>query len=103
MPPLKTRIAGPYSFPTATASCSMQVPSHPPPKTQQTESTLVRSRLSRRNCWYRPARTRDIFTVGGNRTVVYNTSTAAALSVLAWYDRSGKELARVGGPGVLAN
>ncbi len=43
------------------------------------------------------------FTVGGNGTVVYNTSMAAALSVLTWYDRTGKELGRVGEPGVLAN
>jgi Tol biopolymer transport system component len=52
---------------------------------------------------YQPSVLWGAFSVGGNGTVVYNTSTAAALSVLAWYDRTGKELARVGGPGVLAN
>ena len=52
---------------------------------------------------YQPSVYWGEFTVGGNGTVVYNTSTAAALSVLTWYDRTGKELGRVGGPGVLAN
>jgi eukaryotic-like serine/threonine-protein kinase len=41
--------------------------------------------------------------VGGNGTVVYNTGVGAALSALTWVDRSGKELSRVGEPGVMAN
>src|SRR5207247_5956967 len=52
---------------------------------------------------YQPSVYWGAFTAGGNGTVVYNTSTAAALSVLTWYDRTGKELVRVGEPGVLAN
>lgn len=43
------------------------------------------------------------FTVAENETVVYNTSGGAALSVLTWYDRTGKELGHVGEPGVFAN
>ncbi len=41
--------------------------------------------------------------VSSNGTLVYNTGVGAALSVLAWLDRSGKELARLGGPEVMAN
>ena len=41
--------------------------------------------------------------VGGNGTVIYNTGVGAALSVLTWMDRSGKELGRVGEPAVVAN
>jgi hypothetical protein len=43
------------------------------------------------------------FSVGGNDTVIYNTSSGATLSALTWYDRTGKELERVGEPGVLSN
>jgi len=43
------------------------------------------------------------FAVGGNDTVVYNTSSGATLSALTWYDRTGKDLGRVGEPGVLFN
>ncbi len=52
---------------------------------------------------YQPSIYWGAFTAGGNGTVVYNTSAAAALSVLTWYDRTGKELGRVGEPGILAN
>ena len=41
--------------------------------------------------------------VAGNGTVVYNTGVGAALSVLTWIDRSGKELGRIGGPAIIAN
>ena len=41
--------------------------------------------------------------VGGSGTVIYNTGVGAALSVLTWMDRSGKELGRVGEPAVIAN
>jgi len=41
--------------------------------------------------------------VGANGTVVYNTGVGAALSVLTWIDRSGKELARIGDPAIVAN
>jgi len=43
------------------------------------------------------------FTVSNHGTLVYSTSTGAAISVLTWLDRTGKELGRVGEPGVLAN
>jgi eukaryotic-like serine/threonine-protein kinase len=38
-----------------------------------------------------------------NGTLVYNTSTGSALSVLTWMDRAGKELGQVGGPAVMCN
>ena len=38
-----------------------------------------------------------------NDTVVYDASMAAALSVLTWMDRTGKELARLGDPAVQFN
>jgi roadblock/LC7 domain-containing protein len=41
--------------------------------------------------------------VAENGTVVYNQTVGAALSVLTWYDRAGKELGHVGDVGVLAN
>jgi Tol biopolymer transport system component len=43
------------------------------------------------------------FSVGENGTVVYNPSEGATTSVLAWMDRSGKELSRLGEPGQIAN
>jgi eukaryotic-like serine/threonine-protein kinase len=43
------------------------------------------------------------FTVSGSGTLIYNTGVGAALSALAWIDRSGKELGRVGEPGIMAN
>ena len=43
------------------------------------------------------------FTSSANGTLVYNTGVGAALSVLAWIDRSGKELSRIGDPGIMAN
>src|SRR5579864_7316788 len=38
-----------------------------------------------------------------NGTLIYNTSAGAALSVLTWMDRSGKELGRIGEPAVMCN
>jgi len=38
-----------------------------------------------------------------NGNVIFNSGVGAALSVLTWIDRSGKELGRVGDPGVMAN
>jgi eukaryotic-like serine/threonine-protein kinase len=43
------------------------------------------------------------FAVAENGTVVYNSSAQATSSVLTWVDRAGKEIGRVGTPGVLAN
>jgi eukaryotic-like serine/threonine-protein kinase len=52
---------------------------------------------------FQPSTYWGAFTVAENGTVVYNASSGGALSVLTWYDRTGKELGRVGDPGVLAN
>ena len=38
-----------------------------------------------------------------NGTLIYNTGVGAAMSVLTWIDRSGKELGRIGEPAVMAN
>jgi Tol biopolymer transport system component len=38
-----------------------------------------------------------------NGTLIYNSSTGAAMSELTWMDREGKELGRVGEPAVQAN
>lgn len=52
---------------------------------------------------FQPSTFYAAFAVGNNGTVVYNSSAGATTSVLAWYDRSGKELSRLGEEGVLAN
>jgi Tol biopolymer transport system component len=38
-----------------------------------------------------------------NGTLIFNTSTGSALSALTWMDRAGKELGKVGVPGVMCN
>ncbi len=43
------------------------------------------------------------FTVAENGTIVYSAGEQSALSVLTWFDRTGKELGHVGDAGVLAN
>jgi Tol biopolymer transport system component/tRNA A-37 threonylcarbamoyl transferase component Bud32 len=55
------------------------------------------------NVTYQPSVYWAAFAVGGNDTVVFNTSSSAALSVLTWYDRTGKKLSEIGQPGILAN
>jgi len=52
---------------------------------------------------YHPSTFWAVLTAADNGTLVYNASAGAALSVLTWMDRAGKELERVGEPGVLAN
>jgi Tol biopolymer transport system component len=52
---------------------------------------------------YHPSTFWAVLTAADNGTLVYNASTGAALSALTWMDRAGKELGRVGEPGVLAN
>ena len=52
---------------------------------------------------FQPATYWGAFSVAENGTVVYNPSVGAALSVLTWYDRTGKELGHVGDVGVLSN
>jgi serine/threonine protein kinase/Tol biopolymer transport system component len=43
------------------------------------------------------------FSVAENGSIVYSPTLGAALSALTWFDRSGKELGRVGEVAVLAN
>jgi eukaryotic-like serine/threonine-protein kinase len=52
---------------------------------------------------FQPATYWAAIAVSGNGTVILNTGVGAALSVLTWMDQSGKELSRVGEPGVMAN
>ena len=52
---------------------------------------------------YQPSTYWGAFSVSENGTVVYNSTVGASLSLLTWYDRSGKELGHVGVSGVLAN
>ena len=52
---------------------------------------------------YQPSTIHASFAAANNGTVVYNTSAGATTSVLTWYDRSGKELSRLGEEGVVAN
>lgn len=52
---------------------------------------------------FQPSTYSGSFSVAGSGTVVYNAAAKSALSALTWYDRSGKELGRVGEAGTLAN
>jgi eukaryotic-like serine/threonine-protein kinase len=60
-------------------------------------------RLIASSVGFQPSTYWGAFAVAEGGTVVYNASTQAASSALVWLDRSGKELGRVGHPGVLAN
>src|ERR1019366_6579169 len=42
-------------------------------------------------------------TVAQNGTLIYNTGVGAALYVLTWTDRAGKELSRIGDSAIMAN
>jgi eukaryotic-like serine/threonine-protein kinase len=53
---------------------------------------------------FEPSVSYSAFAAGGHDTVVYSAGAAAGvLSALVWYDQSGKELGRIGTPGVTAN
>jgi Tol biopolymer transport system component/predicted Ser/Thr protein kinase len=52
---------------------------------------------------YQPSTNWGAFAVAENGTVVYNPTLGAALSVLTWYDRAGKELGHLGDVGVFSN
>jgi Tol biopolymer transport system component len=52
---------------------------------------------------YQPSVYFGSFTVAGNGSVVYSPKASAALSVLAWHDRAGKDLGHIGEAGVQAN
>jgi serine/threonine protein kinase/roadblock/LC7 domain-containing protein len=66
--------------------------------TTQGESQVVADQVG-----FQPSTYWGAFSVAENGTVVYNQTVGAALSVLTWYDRAGKDLGRVGDVGVLAN
>ncbi len=52
---------------------------------------------------FQPSTYWGAFAVSENGTVVYNPTAGGALSVLTWFDRSGKELGHVGAAAVQAN
>jgi Tol biopolymer transport system component len=52
---------------------------------------------------YQPSTIWTAVTASMNGTVIYNTGVGAALSVLTWEDRGGKELDRIGQPAIVAN
>ncbi len=66
-------------------------------------TTLGDSQVVADQVGFQPAVYWGAFSVAENGTVVSNPTVGAALSVLTWYDRTGKELGHVGDVGVLAN
>jgi eukaryotic-like serine/threonine-protein kinase len=52
---------------------------------------------------FQPSTYWSAFTVAQNGTLIYNTSVGAAQSVLAWMDRSGKEVGKIGEPAIMCN
>ncbi len=52
---------------------------------------------------FQPSTYWTALTVAGNGTLIYNTSRGGSRSALTWIDRTGKEVGRVGEPGVMAN
>jgi eukaryotic-like serine/threonine-protein kinase len=76
----------------------LSVPFNPSKTAVSGSSTIAVSAVG-----YQPSTYRAAFSVAQNGTLVYSTSTGAVLSALTWIDRSGKELNRVGDPGVIAN
>jgi len=52
---------------------------------------------------FQPSTFWSAFTVAPNGTLIYNTGVGAAESALAWIDRSGKELGRIGDPAIMFN
>jgi Tol biopolymer transport system component len=43
------------------------------------------------------------FSIGENATLIYHMGVGAPMSQLVWLDRAGKELGKVGEPGIIAN
>jgi Tol biopolymer transport system component len=66
--------------------------------TLQGKPQIVTSQVGRHPSTYWGA-----FTVSLDDTVVFHQGTGSSQSQLTWYDRSGKELGRVGDIGILAN
>jgi eukaryotic-like serine/threonine-protein kinase len=67
------------------------------------EAVVGDSQLVTDQVGFQPSVYWGAFSVAENGTIVYNKTVGAALSVLTWYDRAGKELGRVGDAGVLSN
>src|ERR1700733_3836537 len=67
------------------------------------EAVVGDSQLVTDQVGFQPSVYWGAFSVAENGTIVYNKTVGAALSVLTWYDRAGKELGRLGDAGVLSN
>jgi eukaryotic-like serine/threonine-protein kinase len=67
------------------------------------QSTNGEARIVAEEIGFQPSTYWGAFTVSENSTLIYNPATGASMSVLTWFNRAGKELGRVGEPGVLAN
>jgi Tol biopolymer transport system component len=67
------------------------------------EAVVGDSQLVTDQVGFQPSVYWGAFSVAENGTIVYNKTVGAALSVLTWYNRAGKELGRVGDAGVLSN
>ena len=52
---------------------------------------------------FQPSTYWSALTVAENGTLIYNASVGAALSTLAWMDRSGKQLGQIGEPAIMCN
>jgi eukaryotic-like serine/threonine-protein kinase len=66
-------------------------------------TTFGEARVVAEQIGFQPSTYWGAFAVADNGTVVYNSTTGAALSVLTWFDRSGKEVGHIGEIGILAN
>jgi eukaryotic-like serine/threonine-protein kinase len=68
-----------------------------------TQAINGEARIVAEEIGFQPSTYWGAFTVSENGTVIYNPAAGASMSVLTWFDRTGKELGHVGEPGVLAN
>ena len=66
-------------------------------------SVQGRPKLEATQIGYHPSTYRAAFSVGQNGTLVFSSGSGAPNSQLTWYDRSGKELGRVGEVAILSN
>jgi hypothetical protein len=76
----------------------VSVPFDPSNAVVSGSSTIVASEVG-----FQPSTYWTAMTVAQNGTLVFSTGTGAVLSALTWMGRTGKELNRVGEPGVIAN
>jgi eukaryotic-like serine/threonine-protein kinase len=76
----------------------LSVPFDPAKAVVSGSPTIVASAVG-----FQPSTYYSAFSVSQNGTLVYSATTGAVFSALTWVDRSGKQIGRVGEPGVIAN